>query len=148
MREVREDAEKKMRLLMHGTTNHGAQSTDPAKRREPVSYYYRSGPIGDVFRAFPPAAGRRVAVIGLGAGGLAAYAGTGEEWTFYEIDPDIARVALDTNYFTYLKDTPGKVRVVLGDGRLAIGEAPDNYYDMIVLDAFSWAPPGSSKRSP
>jgi hypothetical protein len=78
-----------------------------------------------------------VAVIGLGAGGLAAYAGPGEEWTFYEIDPDIARVALDTNYFTYLRDTPAKVRVVLGDGRLAIDEAPDNYYDMIVLDAFS-----------
>ena len=76
-----------MRWLMHGTTNHGAQSTDPAKRREPVTYYHRPGPIGDVFRAFPPAAGRRVAVIGLGAGGLAAYAGTGEEWTFYEIDP-------------------------------------------------------------
>jgi spermidine synthase len=122
---------------MHGTTNHGAQSTDPAKRREPVTYYYRSGPIGDVFRAFPPSPQRRVAVIGLGAGGLASYAGAGEEWTFYEIDPDIARVALDTNYFTYLKDTPAKVRVVLGDGRLALADAPDHYYDMIVLDAFS-----------
>jgi hypothetical protein len=137
VREVREDVDKKMRWLMHGTTNHGAQSTDPAKRQEPVTYYYRSGPIGDVFRAFPPTPGRRVAVIGLGAGGLVAYAGAGEEWTFYEIDPDIARVALDTNYFTYLKDTPAKVRVVLGDGRLSLANAPDNRYDLIVLDAFS-----------
>jgi hypothetical protein len=137
VREVREDFGKQMRWLMHGTTNHGAQSTDPAKRGEPVTYYYRSGPIGDVFRAFPPTSQRRVAVVGLGAGGLASYAGAGEEWTFYEIDPDIARVALDTNYFTYLKDTPAKVRVVLGDGRLALADAPDHYYDMIVLDAFS-----------
>jgi hypothetical protein len=137
VREVREDVQKKMRWLMHGTTNHGAQSTDPAKRGDPVTYYYRSGPIGDVFRAFPPRPGRRVAVIGLGAGGLAAYAGAGEDWTFYEIDPDIARVAMDTNYFTYLKDTPAKVRVVLGDGRLSLADAPDGHYDMIVLDAFS-----------
>jgi hypothetical protein len=137
VREVRDDRDKQIRWLMHGTTNHGAQSTDPAKRREPVTYYYRSGPIGDVFRAFPPTPQRRVAVIGLGAGGLSAYAGAGEEWTFYEIDPDIARVALDTSYFTYLKDTPAKVRVVLGDGRLALADAPDRHYDIIVLDAFS-----------
>ena len=137
VREVREDPEKRMRWLMHGTTNHGAQSTDPAMRREPVTYYHRPGPIGDVFRAFPPVAGRRVAVIGLGAGGLSAYAGSGEEWTFYEIDPDIARVATDTSYFTYLSDTPASTRLVLGDGRLAIAEAPDGYYDVIVVDAFS-----------
>ena len=137
VREVREDPEKKMRWLMHGTTNHGAQSTDPAKRREPVTYYHRPGPIGDVFRASPPVAGRRVAVIGLGAGGLSAYAGKGEEWTFYEIDPDIARVATDTTYFTYLNDSHARTRLVLGDGRLSIAEAPDHYYDVIVVDAFS-----------
>ncbi len=137
VREIRDDFDKQIRWLMHGTTNHGAQSTDPTRRREPVTYYYRSGPIGDVFRAFPPSPQRRVAVLGLGAGGLVSYAGAGEEWTFYEIDPDIAKVALDTNYFTYLKDTPAKVRVVLGDGRLALADAPDHYYDIIVLDAFS-----------
>jgi hypothetical protein len=137
VREVREDPDKKMRWLMHGTTNHGAQSTDPLKRREPVTYYHRSGPIGDVFRASPPVSGRRVAVIGLGAGGLSAYAGQGEEWTFYEIDPDIARVATDTTYFTYLSDSYAKTRLVLGDGRLSIAEAPDHYYDVIVVDAFS-----------
>ena len=137
VREVREDAPKRLRWLMHGTTNHGAQSMDPAKRREPVTYYHRPGPIGDVFRAFPQIPGRRVAVIGLGAGALAAYAGAGEEWTFYEIDPDIARVAGDTSYFTYLQDTPAKVRVVLGDGRLSLAEAPDHHYDIIVVDAFS-----------
>jgi hypothetical protein len=137
VREVREDPEERLRWLMHGTTNHGAQSLDPAKRREPVTYYHRPGPIGDIFRAFPSVPGRRVAVIGLGTGALAAYAGAGEEWTFYEIDPDIARVASDTNYFTYLNDAPARVRIVLGDGRLSLAEAPDHYYDLIVLDAFT-----------
>jgi hypothetical protein len=137
VREVREYPEKQLRMLMHGTTSHGAQSMDPSRRLEPVSYYHRPGPVGDVFRAFPPAAGRRVGIIGLGAGGLASYADRGEEWTFYEIDPDIARVAADTNYFTYLRDTRAKVEVVLGDGRLALAQAPDHYYDILVLDAFS-----------
>jgi hypothetical protein len=137
VREVREDTEKQLRMLMHGTTSHGAQSMDPSRRLEPVSYYHRPGPVGDVFRALPPVAGRRVGIIGLGAGGLVSYAGPGEEWTFYEIDPDIARVAADTNYFTYLRDTPAKVNIVLGDGRLALAQAPDRHYDMLVLDAFS-----------
>jgi hypothetical protein len=137
VREVREDPEKQLRMLMHGTTSHGAQSMDPGRRLEPVSYYHKPGPVGDVFRALPPVAGRKVGIIGLGAGGLASYAGAGEEWTFYEIDPDIARVAADTNYFTYLRDTPAKVDVVLGDGRLALAQAPDRHYDMLVLDAFS-----------
>ena len=137
VREVREDTDKQLRKLMHGTTSHGAQSTVPSRRSEPVSYYHRAGPIGDVFRALPPVPGRRVGIIGLGAGGLAAYAGAEEEWTFYEIDPDIARVARDTNYFTYLRDTPAKTDVVLGDGRLSLARVPDHYYDMLVLDAFS-----------
>jgi hypothetical protein len=137
VREVREDAKEGLRWLMHGTTNHGAQSLDPAKRREPVTYYYRPGPIGDVFRAFPSTPGRRVAVIGLGSGVLATYASAGEEWTFYEIDPDIARVARDTTYFTYLKDSPADIGIVLGDGRLSLAQAPDHYYDIIIVDAFS-----------
>jgi hypothetical protein len=78
-----------------------------------------------------------VAVLGLGAGGLAAYAGIGEKWTFYEIDPDIARVARDARYFTYLQDTPASVDVILGDGRLSLARAPSHYYDLIVADAFS-----------
>jgi len=122
---------------MHGTTRHGAQSLDPAKRREPSSYYNRQGPLGDVFRAFPPEQGRRIAIVGLGTGATAAYAGTGENWTFYEIDPDIAQVAQDTNRFTYLHDTRANVEIVLGDGRLSLGRAPNGYYSLIVLDAFS-----------
>ena len=137
VREVIDDTHHRMRVLLHGTTRHGAQSTDPARRREPASYYYRGGPLGDFFGSVPFPPGRKVAVIGLGTGGLAAYARRGEEWTFYEIDPDIARLARDSRYFTYLQDTPAKMNVVLGDGRLSMLKAPQNYYDLIVLDAFT-----------
>lgn len=135
VREVR--AEKNMHLLMHGTTKHGAQSTDPVNRLKPTSYYYPGGPFGDAFRALPFIPGRRVAVLGLGAGGLAAYAQAGEKWTFYEIDPDIAKVARNPKYFTYLQDTPATVKITLGDGRLSLAQASSHSYDLIVADAFS-----------
>jgi SAM-dependent methyltransferase len=137
VREVREDTRAHAHVLMHGTTKHGAQSTDPRKRREPLSYHNRQGPLGDIFRVLPSAPGRRVAVIGLGTGAMAAYAGRGEHWVFYEIDPDIARVARDPRYFTYLQDTPASVDVILGDGRISLAMAPAHSYDLIVLDAFS-----------
>ena len=137
VREVREDVVQRKRVLMHGTTKHGAQSFDPGKRGEPLSYYNRQGPLGDVFRAFPSAPGRRIAVVGLGAGTMAAYAGAGEKWTFFEIDPDIARVAGDTTFFTYLGQAPAEFEIILGDGRLSLAEVPDHHFDLVVLDAFS-----------
>ena len=137
VREVREDTHRQMHVLVHGTTKHGAQSTNPGRRREPMSFYARRGPVGDVFRALPSADGRRVAVIGLGAGAIAAYSAAWERWVFYEIDPDIARVARDTTYFTYLQDALATIDVILGDGRLSLARAPSHSYDLIVLDAFS-----------
>jgi hypothetical protein len=68
---------------------------------------------------------------------MAAYAGVGEEWEFYEIDPDIARLARDARYFTYLQDTPASVKIILGDGRLSLAQAPSHHYDLIFIDAFS-----------
>jgi hypothetical protein len=60
--------------LLHGSTTHGAQYKDPARRAEPLSYYHWRGPVGDIFRTLPPPPlPVRVAVVGLGAGTLAAY---------------------------------------------------------------------------
>jgi predicted O-methyltransferase YrrM len=124
--------------LYHGSTLHGAQSLDPARRREPLTYYIRGGPLGQLFAALPaPAHPRRVAVVGLGTGTSSAYGQAGEEWTYYEIDPGIERIARDRRYFTYLADSPARLRVVLGDARLSLARAPDGAYDLIILDAFS-----------
>ena len=82
--------------------------------------------------------GSRVAILGLGAGTLATYAQPEERWTFYEIDPVIARIARDPRYFTYLRDCRAlAVEIVLGDARLRLREAPDHAFGLIVLDAFS-----------
>ena len=130
--------------LFHGSTLHGQQCLNRGRRREPLSYFTRSGPIGDVFAAFGrrPAGRRSVAIVGLGAGSLAAYAEPGSHWTFYELDPAVVRIARDPRYFTFLSDCRAATTLVLGDARLRLRHAPEHGYDLIVLDAFSSdAPP-------
>jgi hypothetical protein len=136
--QVKQDLDRKFHLLTHGTTLHGAQSQDPASRRKPLTYYSRSGPLGQVFAALSEKGTlRRIAVIGLGTGTVACYGQPGQHLTFYEIDPAVERIARNPHYFTFLKDCPAEVQVVLGDGRLSLQQAPDAGYDLIILDAFS-----------
>jgi SAM-dependent methyltransferase len=135
---VTEDAAGHYRILTHGSTVHGAQSLDPAARREPLTYFHRTGPLGQVFEVFSgPKAKKEVAVIGLGTGTIACYGQAGQHFTFYEIDPAMERMARDPRYFTYLSDCPAQVKVILGDARLSLRGAPESFYDMIILDAFS-----------
>jgi hypothetical protein len=125
-------------MLMHGTTLHGMQSLEPARRREPLTYYYATGPLGRFLAAAESSALRRaVAVVGLGTGSLACYGTPEQRWTFYEIDPAVFRIAGDTRFFTFLRDCPPKTFVILGDARLTLARAPDAAYDLIILDAYS-----------
>ncbi len=130
-------------MLLHGTTLHGMQALAPGRRRELLTYYYRSGPLGQVFPAIYAVGPRpAVAVVGLGAGSIACYGQAGQRWTFYEIDPTVLRIANDPRFFTLLRDCGPKPLVILGDARLTIARAPDAAYDLIVLDAYSSdAPP-------
>lgn len=138
--------EDEWHLLEHGTTLHGTQSRHTDEKgiywgRQPTTYFHDSGPIGDVFRVFrrQPQT-QRVAVIGLGAGTLAAYAARGSVFDFYEIDPAVARIADDPRCFSYLQDARERgaaVRTVLGDGRLRLAQAANAGYGAIVLDAFT-----------
>ncbi|MEX0714758.1 MAG: fused MFS/spermidine synthase [Pirellulales bacterium] len=124
--------------LVHGTTIHGRQSRHPQRLCEPLTYYHRSGPLGQVFEMLQPADEvQRVAVVGLGTGSIAAYSDSSREFTFYEIDPAVKQLAETAEYFSFLADCGARYRVVLGDGRLKMAEAPDGSYRLIVLDAFS-----------
>jgi len=123
--------------LVHGTTLHGVQSVSPLLCSEPLSYYHRGSSLGAVFAALAPrSAGRSVAVAGLGAGALAAYAQPGERWTFFEIDPAVVRIASDPRFFCYLSACPVRPRIVLGDARRSLA-ATDERYDLMILDAYS-----------
>jgi len=135
---VSQDREGQYHTLTHGSTVHGRQSLDPARRRQPLSYFHRTGPLGQVFAAYGDLSrAPRVAVVGLGTGTVACYGQPGQQLTFYEIDPAVERVARDPRYFTFLQDCPADVAVVLGDARLSLRQAADSCYNMIILDAFS-----------
>ncbi|MEX0790158.1 MAG: fused MFS/spermidine synthase, partial [Actinomycetota bacterium] len=123
--------------LMHGTTLHGLQSTDPAQKLEPLSYYHRDSPIGQVFTELPAANAPNIGVVGLGAGSLACYARQDQNWTFFEIDPAMEKIARDPELFTFLSDCPGNHEVVLGDARLSLNNVPDGHYGVLVVDAFN-----------
>ncbi|MGH9195137.1 MAG: hypothetical protein ACRD1T_05300, partial [Acidimicrobiia bacterium] len=108
------DPARKYHVLLHGTTIHGRQSLDPARRAEALTYFYRTGPIGQLFTTLKGSRPHKVAVIGLGSGSLACYAEAGQRWTFYEIDPEVERIARDPKYFTFLRDSKARIDVVLG----------------------------------
>ncbi len=131
--------------LRHGTTLHGRQSLEPSRRAEPISYYQRKGPIGQLFAELDRRPGsRHMAVVGLGTGTLAAYARPGDRITFYEIDRLVRDVAFDPAYFTYVTDARDRavtVRLELGDARIRMEavrrDRPEERYDVILVDAFS-----------
>lgn len=135
---VSNDSEHEYRWLVHGTTQHGKQSLDPSCALEPLTYYHRQGPIGQVFGAFSGARRKTdVALVGLGAGTLASYGRRGQHLTFYEIDPAIKRIATDPSMFTYMQGCKADWKVIIGDARLKLEEAGDGKYGLIVIDAFS-----------
>lgn len=130
--------EQNQRAFYHGSTVHGLESLDPERRGEPIGYYHKSGPIGQVFQALGDS-GRlhEIGVTGLGAGGLVGYARAEQRWTVYEIDPAVVRVARDPRYFTFLSDSPVPVETRVGDGRLLLEADRDKRFDLLVLDAYS-----------
>ena len=126
------------RSMYHGTTVHGMQALDANRRAEPMTYYTREGPIGQAISGLPSIASRQqIAVVGLGVGTLAVYRIPGQQWTFYEIDPEVERIARADRFFTYMHACGDSCRVVLGDARLSLARAPQQGYGLIVLDAFS-----------
>lgn len=123
------------RLMVHGTTLHGAQSLDADDAWRPATYYAPETPIGQVFSAHTRPG--RVGVLGLGIGSVACYAWPGQRYSFYEIDPIVARLASDPERFSYLSECAPEADIVLGDGRLALAAEPEAAFDILLIDAFS-----------
>jgi hypothetical protein len=136
---VTTDSMGRINSFYSGNTVHGRQFVDRSRRCEPLSYHHENGPLGQVMAVFNAApANPRVAVIGLGIGAMAPYSRPAQEWTFYEINPDVIKLARNSQYFTYLQDcASGTLNIVEGDARLNLLSAPADYYGLIVFDAFS-----------
>lgn len=123
------------RTLVHGTINHGEQYTHPARRREIATYYCEDTGLGLWMRARPQSSFQRVGVLGLGAGTIAGYSRFGDVYRFYELNPEVEKIA--RNYFWYLENAEGAIEIVLGDGRLSMEREKPQDYDLLVMDAFS-----------
>jgi SAM-dependent methyltransferase len=123
------------RKLLHGVINHGEQILDAKYRREPISYFCHGTGIAYAMLAGKPGVPRKIGILGLGCGTLAAYGRPGDTIRIYEINPLVLEIA--RSEFTYLSETPAHVETVLGDGRLSLEREPSQQFDVLVMDAFS-----------
>ncbi len=127
-----------LHVLTSGTTIHGRQTFDGPLAGEPLSYYHRAGPLGEVIESLQAERPTlRVGAVGLGAGAIAAYGRPGDAIRFIEIDPTVVDIARDPASFTYLADSAARIEVDVGDGRLVLESVADGGFDLLVLDAFS-----------
>jgi hypothetical protein len=129
-----DDPDTRYRSLVHGAILHGEQWMNEKWRRSATTYYKTSSGIGKTLLAFE---GKpvRVGIIGLGAGSIAVYGDADDVYRFYDIDPAVVEVA--NTYFTYIKDTPAKIEIALGDARLNLEREPSQQFDVLAVDAFS-----------
>lgn len=127
--------------LVHGGILHGEQWTaDEAARAEPRSYYHKDGPLGQIMQALDDLVENpSIGAIGLGAGAVAAYGHRDNNLTFFELDPNVEKLARDPKLFTYVDDCIKRwcnLDIVIGDGRLKLKES-EKVFDLIIVDAFS-----------
>ena len=122
------------RHLVHGLINHGEQMLREEYRRRPVTYFCPQSGIGLAMTALEGAP-RRIGILGLGCGTLAAYGRAGDVLRIYEINQQVVDIA--NTQFSFLRDTAARVEVAVGDGRLVLESEPSQKFDILVMDAFS-----------
>lgn len=130
----RDDPRDNVRQLYHGAIKHGEQFLAADRRREATAYYGATSGIGLAI-ANTPAQGKKVGVIGLGAGTLAVYGRSGDTYRMYELNPEV--IALAQTEFSFMSDSAAKVETVLGDARLSLAKEPPQGFDVLAVDAFS-----------
>jgi hypothetical protein len=124
--------------FINGQISHGGQFADPSRRDLATSYFHNGSGIGRVFSELKPQPPRRVGVVGLGAGTLAAYASRGDSFQFYEINPQVIEFA--EKHLTYLRNARkrgAEIAIHRNDARLALERQEPQQFDVLVLDAFN-----------
>lgn len=140
-------ADQWQRQLIDGTTSHGAQHLATELAQVPLSYYRPGTGVALALTHFLPVdpnrtaqqlQQRKIGLVGLGAGALAAYGRTGDSLHFYEINPAVVDAA--KQHFSYIADSAAEVKIHLGDARFVLAEQLTQgakNFDVLVLDAFS-----------
>jgi hypothetical protein len=141
---VTQTGDGRFHTLWHGTTGQGTQrfrddmGNPISDRPEMIAEFFAGGGIAQVFDALRARVGGPInfAVVGLGTGTLACQVQQGDKLTYYELDPDIARIARNPKLFSYVSECAPETEIKLGDARLTLADAADGSYDLIFVDAF------------
>jgi len=127
------------RVLMHGSTIHGAEFIEPARSRMPTTYYGPGSGVALAIEQHPrrDAVAMRFAVVGLGIGTIATWSRPGDVVRCYEINPTVVDAA--RTRFGFLSSSAGRIQIVIGDGRLSLEHDPpeSTSFDVLALDAFA-----------
>lgn len=128
-----------VKIMVHGSTLHGAQAQNPAQKCIATTYYGPGTPIAQAIRVTQArTSGMVMGAVGLGAGTVATFTRPADDLRFFEIDPLVVRIALDPSKISFVKGcAKGHVSVTLGDARLSLEKVPDKTYDLLLIDAFS-----------
>lgn len=129
------DADLRYRDLINGTIEHGIQFLSGGRRLEMTTYYAPNSGVGLAIKMAESQGPVDVGVIGLGAGTIAAYGRTGDQYSFYEINPLVVELA--NNEFSFLRQSSAQVKIVLGDARLSLEREAPQQFDVLAVDAFS-----------
>jgi spermidine synthase len=128
-----------IRTMLHGQTIHGLQFVDQSKSFIATSYFGKQSAAGAVLSTFKIGAPRSIGVVGLGIGTVASYGLPGDTLRYYEINPEVVRLAKQE--FSYIKQCKAHQEFVLGDARIALERETSNNFDILMLDAFSGGTP-------
>lgn len=128
-----------VRVMLHGTTIHGAQYVSGERTRTPMTYYNAGTGLGEAtvaaINSFEKA---NVGLVGLGAGSTACNTRPQDTLTIFEIDPMVVEFSTKPGgVFTYVPQCKPDAAVVLGDARLGIKTKADGALDVLLVDAFS-----------
>ena len=132
-----------IRTLSNGNIQHGTQIFSSELSKIPTTYYAPDSGVGVAIHncclgrtgQVNGKIGRKIGVVGLGAGTIAAYGQPGDQIRFYEINPAVAPIA--HNLFTYIRDSGAQITIVDGDARASLLREPPQNFDVLVIDAFS-----------
>jgi hypothetical protein len=124
-----------VRVLIHGTIDHGTELLVPGGGRIPTSYFGRGTGIARAIATKGSAGPIHIGMLGMGAGVTASLARPGDTMHYYEINPLVPEIA--NSKFDFFRACPANKKILMGDGRLVLERLPSEQLDVLAVDAFT-----------
>lgn len=124
--------------LINDSIIQGEKFVGVDNRKENLLYFGNSSKnsvIASIFNLFQEK-DSKIAVLGLGAGAMAMLGGKNNTIDFYEINPEVVKIAYDRTLFNYLSESESRTSVILGDARSELNKVDSKKYSLIVVDVY------------